>query len=730
MNKSLRKVVYWGALLSVYFLMVATVIRLLAPDDQFNLPLAEVADLAVEKDDNTDSPVELVRQSEEMSGVFVPLGPEEGQLPGNHAVWNAFERALHYGDNSKTGDGFDGVQAVAAIRDFSIGSVSDVFLSGAPRQIFRQESLLYLLNEKQQVQIIDCKEPSRPRVMTSLPYVDIRHMEMQGTIAFLLLDRKDAPAVRLLVVDLKNPVKPRELAWLELPDNTVSFFFVNSQLVVYSKKTGPAHEGSLHLYDLNDRFQLSLRGRAKSPKLGEGFMRHGNYVLNPELHEGLSVYDFSDPLHPEQLAFLGNIRIDHMASYDDLVFASGPGGDLYVLDLQNPRQPILSLAIDEAGPSAFFVEYGSYIYFFTFNGYLHVFDHSAPDVHTYDKMHADASAERMSLSADDAFVLFGTLPALSASSVLQNLPSATPESVVDHLLWKDSMVVLDHFGVLYFYPKAGDSSSILKQSLRFANSPQWLAAGDDYLFIGGKEVVNVVAAGRDGIASVVGAINFPGKETWDGLVLNETLFVAAGKDGLLSCSLRRPEAPVVSTGWNAPAHLSAQVDIRHLAASDDDQLFFTAGQAGFFGARLDSDSHFILKGFLRFSDAANAVAVQNGLALVSTEKEIFVVDVRDEHSLQNLGKIAFSGVTDITVAPSKLWAGYSAKTRHWSVLPFPCFLREGDQSLPGNDCNVSPTGSHYKLHVFNDREVKVAAGTVVMPGSQGDQAGGGGALVY
>ena len=729
MTQSLRKVIYWGTLLSVYALMMAVVIHLLNPDLKLVKSLSDADNSVVEGNDSPWPLIDLVSQSEELSGILLPLGPDEGHLPGDHAVWHEFQRALQSNKKSKTTDGFDGIQAVGDLRDLVVGAVAELFLSGNPRQVFHQGDLLYLLNDNQKMQIIDCKDPREPRLMALLPYEDIKHAEMLGSIAFLLLDRKDAPTERLLVVDLDNPERPRELARLELPEDAFSFFFINSQLVVYSSQRGYVGKNYVYLYSLDDRFQLSLLGSVKSPVLGGDFLQYGDYVLVPELHEGLSVYDFSDPLHFEQVSFLDDVRINRLARYGDLVFAIGPGGRLYTIDLHDPLQPTLSNVVKEADHAAFFVEHGNYTYFFTFNGYLRVFDFSALDFQVPDKMSGVVSGELMSLSPEEGFTLFGKPPVALPSAVVGGEVLTGSIEVVDHLLWKDSMVFLTSDGRLHFYREGGDSSPVFWHSLQLATHPQWLAAGDDHLYVGGKDSVSVVAVNVDGTASVLGQVDLPGKESWDGLVLQKTLFVAAGKDGLLTYSLQQPDAPVASSGWVAPLHLKLQIDVRQLAATDNGRVFFTAGHAGLFGGRVDAGGNFTLKGYFRFSDSVRAFAVHDGAALVSTEKSVYVVDIRDEYSFQNLGEIAFSGVSEIAVAPPNLWAGYSPLAG-WSVLPLPRFLSTAERALPKNESKASLSGNSFKLHVFNDHDVKKVVGIVTLPGYLLDQSDAGGSIVH
>ena len=71
MNKSLRKVICWGIVLSVYALAVAVVIQLLNPELKSVKSLSETVALAVERNNNSGSLIDQVGQSEALSGIFI-----------------------------------------------------------------------------------------------------------------------------------------------------------------------------------------------------------------------------------------------------------------------------------------------------------------------------------------------------------------------------------------------------------------------------------------------------------------------------------------------------------------------------------------------------------------------------------------------------------------------------------------------------------------------------------
>lgn len=277
----------------------------------------------------------------------------------------------------------------------------------------------------------------------------------------------------------------------------------------------------------------------------------------------------------------------------------------------------------------------------------------------------------------------------------------------------------------------GESDSLtFWQRLQLKAPQRWLAADGRYLYAGGERSLDVVVDNGDATVSFLGQVDLSGKESWDGMVLQKTLLLAAGKDGLLAYSLQRPESPVVASSWVSPRHLRNEIDVRHLAAAGAERILFTAGRAGLFSGRIDGDGAFTLEGFFRFTSSARAIAVHDGLAMVSNETEVAVVDVREGHSFQNLGEIAFPAVEKIVVAPPDLWAGYAPSTG-WTILSLPRFLRSEDKSfVPGGRPKPCPKEDSYRLNLFDDHVVRSVSGLVHLQVCQAAQNTAGGPLGY
>ena len=137
MNKSLRKIIYWGGGLSTYALMVVVVLCLLFELDLSQFYLTDKNPSGVLGDqEGMSSYSQKLKTSSELSGVLLPVGPKAGQLPGLPEIWTEFSRAADVDAERMNADGFDGLQAVNNIADFSKGSVAELFLPGKPVQVF------------------------------------------------------------------------------------------------------------------------------------------------------------------------------------------------------------------------------------------------------------------------------------------------------------------------------------------------------------------------------------------------------------------------------------------------------------------------------------------------------------------------------------------------------------------------------------------------------------------
>lgn len=730
MKKRLRKILLWGIPLLVYGLLITAVVSQLLELDTVQLVPSVIESPAVASrgQESVQSLVNVVAPAKGLSGILLPLGPDDGRLPGIPAIWDEYLRAGKTDPARRVVDGFDGLQAVKNVADFYKGSISELFLSGLPLKAFRRGNLFLVLNTQGKVQIIDCQNPRQPKSAGFLPYQRIKDMEMQGDTAYLLLSRPESQNDKLVIVDLGKPQEPRELTRRNLPKGTTSFYLSGRQLVVHAKVPKDKGAHFIHLYDLTTDFQLVSLGRVESSLLNNGFLKYKGYLLVPDDHGGVSVCDFSNPLQPVVVASLDfPAQIRSFVRRGDMVFALGDQNEIYVIDLHDPLHPLLSTVVEEANHPAYFVEYGSYSYYFTLNRYLRVFDVEPFDLMAkHEKGTAGFVGELVSSQTGTGFSLLGKLQGPLTTAVTEVLTLADKIKVVDTLVWKGFLVILDDTGLVQLFRQEKGSSPVFQGSLQLPSAQRWLAAADERLYIGGESTVHVVAKGDDGHFILSGRFGLAGKESWDGLVIQQTLCLAAGKDGLLCFSLEQPDRPTLSPEWMIPRQLESQVDARQLTSPGGNRVLIAAGPAGLLSGKLEAHGELLFDGFFDFPLPSRAIAVVGGFCLVSTEMGIYVVDIRDDNSLQNLGEIDFPGVERFAVADPDFWAGYVPE-KGWFPLPSPRLVMPGEFEAIQTASRTTRTQAspyRYRLNLFNDHGVITLPGVFSLPSLAGSRVAG------
>ncbi|MDT8443429.1 MAG: hypothetical protein RQ722_03995 [Desulfuromonadales bacterium] len=721
MKKHLRKIVFWGSVLSVYALLVTAAYLLLHQlnDNRLSQTFKKISALAGDHE-IVGSFLNDSEPSSDFTRILLPLGPDENRIPGSPVIWKEFLRERPATSRRVVADGFDGVQVVANVADLAKGAVAELFLSGSFSQAFRRGRFLLVLNSRGTVQIIDCVNPREPEISGSLPYHQVKQMEMQGDIAFLHLSRPGVQHESLVTIDLENPLKPRELSRFRLPEQTMSFFFLNRQLVVYANYRG--YEGGhhvVHLYDVADDYRFLPLGSAKTPPLGDDLLKFGDYLLVADLRAGIDIVDFNDPLQPVIVASLAlPDQIKRFFRYGNVVFALGIKNHVYAIDLHEPLSPVLVKVIEDANYSADFMEFGCCFYFFTKNGYLRVFDAqplTASD--TDDQWPTGIAGELVASQAGGGFALLTDKQRPTTAIVSEILTLPDKIEVIDKLFWQGFLVSLGDDGLVRFFHSGKDAVMTVKGSLQLPIGQRWLAASDDRLYVGGEASISVVARGAGDHFVLSGEIEFSGAESWDGLVVQRVLCVAAGEQGVVSFSLENPDHPEAGPVWKIPGHLQSQADVRQLVSPGGDRILVAAGSAGLLSGRIDDAGQFQLEGFFDLSVPLHTMALTGDFCLVSTGTDVCIIDVKSRESLQNLGKIAFSQVEKITVAAPDLWAGY-VPGAGWSVLPAPRLLAPGEIELRHAARSTMQTKlllGRYRLNLFNEHEVISVPGIVTLP---------------
>jgi hypothetical protein len=267
------------------------------------------------------------------------------------------------------------------------------------------------------------------------------------------------------------------------------------------------------------------------------------------------------------------------------------------------------------------------------------------------------------------------------------------------------MVLLQGDGLVRFFRVGGAALPQLESSIQLPVGQSWLAEGHDRLYVGGQSSVSILALDRSRQLVLTGQLKIPAKSSWDGLTVGQTLCIAAGKEGLLTYSLEQPDRLEATPAWVMPDHLESLLDVRQLASPGGHRLLAAAGPAGLLDGKVVA-GRFQLTGLLSLLTPVRAVTAMAQLCLAATTKQVTVLDIRKDNSFQNLGEIAFPGVTRLAAAPPDYWAGLVPDVG-WTVLPAPHILAPADSArLETADFSSATHPQHlYLLNLFNDHGI-------------------------
>jgi hypothetical protein len=703
------KVFVFGCGLSIYLLMIAAVAFLLSENEESkHSSLATSSSESIWEDFRTPSLMKTGVYNDETSAILLPLGPEDGRLPGSPTIWKELLAAeggvLSFAD----GDGFSGLQAVNHAQEITQKAIVSLFLSDNARQVFRFKQQLLILNDQGNVQIVNCENPREPKLIGTLPYHHVRHMEREGNTAFLLLARPVSNSDSMVIINLEDLPNPRELVQFGVPKNALSFFRSGRRLVVYVEVNQPAEAPFAALYDLTWDNKVIPAGFAACPTLINGFLTYGDYLLTPDLRSGLHIHNVSDLSKGTEVAYMdlpGQVR--YLVQHGEKIYALDSLKRIHVIDLHDPEHPKLLRTLEDAEYPYFLLKVKDCMYYFSLQGFLYVLDSPLVEVRSK-KLQGRCGLEGalLPLQAGAGFTLLGRTRCALPDGVDRVLPRADEHEVIDAFVWQDGLVTLQANGQITFFRMNKGNSPEVVSSLQLPRGQRWLAPDRDHLYVGGSATVSIIARERNNQLALTGQMSLPVENTWDGLIVDKTLCIAAGTSGLMNYSLTRPGNPTAMEPLKLPLHLESLVDIRQLVNSGARRLLAAAGAVGLLDGRIEDNGQYHLDGLLNFPAPVTAIAVINRLCLAATKNEIHVVDTRDGKSLQNLGKISLPGVTRLAVASPEFWAGF-VPGAGWSVLPAPSILSPDDFDFLSRVevASIEPTQTYYRLNLFDDHYV-------------------------
>jgi hypothetical protein len=195
------------------------------------------------------------------------------------------------------------------------------------------------------IRVIDLGDPVRPREVASLRLPDARAIAVAGATACVADGEQ-----RLVLLDISDPRAPREVGARHLPDPVRSVTL--STGIVYAA-CGP---GGVRLVDISDRSSPRPMGVLASPD-ARALCLHAGRLLVADAVAGLRVFDLASPGAPRlvsELALAGARGISASAGRAILLDAGG----LAIVDLGDPARPAVLATVTEAASCAVMAEDG------------------------------------------------------------------------------------------------------------------------------------------------------------------------------------------------------------------------------------------------------------------------------------------------------------------------------------------------------------------------------------
>jgi len=418
--------------------------------------------------------------------------------------------------------------------------------------------------------------------------------------------------------------------------------------------------------------------------------------------------------------------VKRLIRFGNRIFALGVNGQIYVVDMQNIEDPLLVKTIAETEYPTYFMRQGDYSYYFTFNGYLRVFDTPISAV-----MNPRTPVELKKYSgqfvpSDDKSVLTYLGP------VTEQLPQGTAEhqvwnvsgKVSDVISWQGEYVMLDADGGVSFFRQDEKTGLQFIRRLDLSKKHRWLAASDSRLYVGGDDV-DIIAAKGDNDFVVTGHLKTRDGNSYDGLVVDNSLCVAAGRNGLLLFSLDNPDQPEPLPKPVIPDHLLSQIDARQVTAKGQKRVLIAAGPSGLIELELKGRSGSLFSGYLGFDRPIYAIDAVGDFCLLSDGEAVHVVDISMAGSLQKLGQVGLPGIEKFAAVADAHWAAYS-HSGGWYLLPPPRFAKSSEISRIQAERSLAGHGSErYSLSVFDYDSVVRIPGTLSLSETGGGDVTGG-----
>jgi len=315
-------------------------------------------------------------------------------IGNGYAYLNGSYRGVHIIDISDPANPFE----IFALNDKSVAH-KDVCVSG---------DYLYLSHGFAGMDITDVSVPTTPKSCGSFnPGGDVYHIRVIGNLAFVA-----ASSYGLAILNISDPYNPMEIGRYDPEDNVYDVKLTGQYAIVSTSKP------SLHIVDIGDPYDPAFV--AEIPGLGQdfeitiadgylyaptkgfqildihdipdytlaaayalpmdykSFQLDGNYAYLCDRNLGLYIVDVSDANSPEFVAsFLSERPFTDVAVGDGYAYLEHRG-IVDILDVSNPRQPILVNSFEHSSNGDKLALEGSYLYIGADNDGLLVYDITDP----------------------------------------------------------------------------------------------------------------------------------------------------------------------------------------------------------------------------------------------------------------------------------------------------------------------------------------------------------------
>lgn len=175
------------------------------------------------------------------------------------------------------------------------------------------------------------------------------------------------------IYDIRDPLAPRHLSNVGQGDGLVWDVAVQG-VHVYAARYSPRGMSVTNIADPVHPFVEGIADMADNPS---GVCVSGDYAY-VAAENGLHVVDVANPALPEAIAFVPDTGAMHVAVWDHHAYVTNYGGELAVVDLSNPRVPVLVASVLTQGYSDGVAAAYDHVFVAAAEGGLRIYDLSNP----------------------------------------------------------------------------------------------------------------------------------------------------------------------------------------------------------------------------------------------------------------------------------------------------------------------------------------------------------------